>query len=280
MVITASTGGQALRRCAQSVREQDFPDVRHLVVVDGPRFKVGVDEALEGVDRDERLEVMVLPRNTGHSKHYGYRIYGALPLLVDDDIICFLDEDNWFEADHVSSAVDALRSTAAEWAYCLRRICAERGERICEDDSDSLGHWPKFATLLTNDELSPAEMNIHGRHPSLVDSSCYILPRAVAHEVAPLWQELHADSVVASFLVGEHVGVCTGRGTVNYSLGGGSGTPAEWFTYGNHGIREMYGQGQLPWRQAPRRLGPGSLRHPARGDDPAGETRPSHGQAR
>lgn len=238
--------------------------MRHLVVVDGPRFAASADEALAGINHHERIEVLVLPRNTGHSEHYGYRIYGALPLLVDDDIVCFLDEDNWFDGDHVSSAVDALKTTGAEWAYSLRRICTERGETICEDDSDSLGHWPKFATLLTENELSRPEMDFHARYPHLVDSSCYILPRSVACALAPLWQEMHADSVVPSFLVREHTGVCTGRSTLNYALGGSSGTPDHWFTYGNRGIREVYGTGPLPWRQAPRKLGPGFLEHPER----------------
>jgi len=275
VVITASTGRAVLRRCVESVRDQDSPDVRHLVVVDGPRFAACADEALDGVDRDKRLELLVLPRNTGHSQHYGYRIYGALPLLVDDDIVCFLDEDNWFDADHVSSALDALLSTGAEWAYSLRRIRTHRGELICEDDSDSLGHWPKFATLLSPDHLSQPEIDFHRRHPNLVDSSCYILPRPVACAVAPLWQQVHADSVVPSFLVEEHAGVCTGRSTLNYALGGGSGTPDDWFTHGNRSIREAYGTGPLPWRQAPRRLGPGSLRHPARVADQVDEALPT-----
>lgn len=264
VIITASTGRADLRRCVDSVRAQDAPDVRHLVVVDGPEFAAGADEALAGVVRDDRLEVLVLPRNTGRGKHFGYRIYGALPLLVEDDLVCFLDEDNFLDADHVSSAVEALRATGAAWAYSLRRICTDQGEPICEDDSDSLGHWPKFATLLTEDELSRSEMDFHARYPNLVDSSCYILPRAIACSVAPLWQELLADSVVPSFLLREHTAVCTGRSTVNYTLGGGSGTPADWFTYGNTGIRQMYGAGPLPWRHAPRELGPGALPHPAR----------------
>lgn len=264
VIITASTGRADLRRCVDSVRAQDAPEVRHLVVVDGPEFADGAEAALAGVVRDERLEVLVLPRNTGRGKHFGYRIYGTLPLLVEEDFIGFLDEDNFFDADHVSAALGALRDTGADWAYSLRRICTDQGEPICEDDSDSLGYWPKFASLLTEDELSPSEMEFHRRYPNLVDVSCYLLPRPLACSVAPLWQELLADSVVPSFLLREHTAVCTGRSTVNYTLGGGSGTPAEWFTYGNDRISEMYGAGPFPWRQAPHKLGPGALPHPPR----------------
>ena len=95
VVITASTGRSVLQRCVESVQRQDFPDVRHLIVVDGPDFAARAEEVLRDVMRNDHLDVMVLPNNTGYGNHYGYRIYGALPLLVDEDLICLLDEDNW-----------------------------------------------------------------------------------------------------------------------------------------------------------------------------------------
>jgi Glycosyltransferases, probably involved in cell wall biogenesis len=263
VVISASVGRPAVRRCAESVQAQDYPRVRHLVVVDGPEFAAGATQALADISQRKPLDIVVLPQNTGHSKHYGYRIYGAMPLLVDDDIVCYLDEDNWFDPDHVSVMVKALRATGADWAYSLRRICADDGSVICEDDSDSLGYWPKSATILPEGWLDdPAEVLMHKTYPNLVDSSCYALPRPLACSVAPLWQELHADSVVPSFLVPRHSGVCTGRSTVNYTLGGGTGTPPEWFTDGNQILRGLYGPGPFPWRRSPRRLGPGSIPHP------------------
>jgi glycosyltransferase involved in cell wall biosynthesis len=261
VIITASVGRAALRRCADSVQQQDYPNVRHLVVVDGPDFSSGAAQALKDVSDRGRLETLVLPRNTGHSSHFGYRIYGAMPLLVDDDIVCYLDEDNWLDPDHVSSALHALRDTDASWAFSLRKICTPDGEIICEDDSDSLGYWPKFATLLPEHYLSPQELEFHTRYPNLVDSSCYILPRQLACSVASLWQELLADSVVPTYLVQHYPGVCSGRSTVNYALGGDTGIPADWFTYGNHGVRKLHGPGALPWRDRPRKLAPGIIRH-------------------
>jgi glycosyltransferase involved in cell wall biosynthesis len=269
VIITASVGRAALRRCAESIQAQDFPAVRHLVVVDGPTFALGAARALANVTGEKPLDVLVLPQNTGHSSHFGYRIYGAMPLLVDDDVICYLDEDNWFDQNHVSAVVDALRSTDASWAYSLRKICKDDGELICDDDSDSLGYWPKVATRLPDGWLEDeAEVRMHASYPNLVDSSCYALPRELACTVAPLWQQLHADSVVPSFLVPRYTGVCTGKSTVNYVLGGDSGTPSEWFTDGNRLIRELYASTPLPWRQPPQRIGPGALAHPASSPPP------------
>lgn len=262
VVITASVGRTELRRCVQSVRSQDFSKVRHLVVVDGPEYEADAARALDGITRDEHLDVLVLPQNAGRPNNYGYRVYGAMSLLVNEDIVCFLDEDNWFDPDHVSSAVAALQRTGASWAYSLRRICTDQGVPICDDDSDSLGYWPKFASLLSVWEIERSEKARHLQYPNLVDTNCYVLPRRVASAVAPRLRGPNADSEVSSFLVRDQVGTCSGRSTVNYSLGGTSGTPAEWFTDGNRRIRELYDSAPLPWRQGPRKVGPGSLQHP------------------
>jgi glycosyltransferase involved in cell wall biosynthesis len=262
VVITASVGRAALRRCAESVQVQDYITVRHLVVVDGPDYSAGATRALADVSRVKQLDVLVLPQNTGHSHHFGYRIYGALPLLADDDVVCYLDEDNWFEPEHVASGIDAMTTTGASWAYALRRICSDDGKQICADDCDSLGYWPKFATMMPDGYLETSEAAMHRRYPNLVDSSCYFLPRRIACTVASLWQAPHADSVVPSFLVRRYAGACSGKSTVNYALGGSSGTPAEWFTEGNDWLRARYGQAPLPWRRRPRKLPPGIIGHP------------------
>jgi len=240
---------------------QNYAKVRHLVVVDGLDCAAGATRALADVSRLKQLDVLVLPQNTGHSHHFGYRIYGALPLLADDDVVCYLDEDNWFEPEHVASGIDAMATTGASWAYALRRICSDDGEQICADDCDSLGYWPKFATMLPDGYLETEEAAMHRQYPNLVDSSCYFLPRRIACTVASLWQAPHADAVVPSFLVRRYPGVCSGKSTVNYALGGGSGTPAEWFTEGNERLRVLYGQAPLPWRRGPRKLPPGIIEH-------------------
>jgi glycosyl transferase family 2 len=263
VVVTASVGRAALRRCAESVQEQEYSKVRHLVAVDSPEHLSDVAQALQSVSRTKELNILVLPKKTGHSNHFGYRIYGAIPLLSDEDIVCYLDEDNWFEPDHVPSAIDALTTTGASWAYALRKICSDHGVPLCDDDCDSLGYWPKFATMLPDGELERGEMARHTSHPNLVDSSCYVLPRQLACALAPLWQALHADSVVSSFLVQRYAGACSGTSTVNYALGGGSGTPVEWFTDGNRRIRELYNSAELPWRQGPQKIGPVTIKHPA-----------------
>lgn len=261
-VVTASIGHHALGRCVASIQSQTYSDIRHLVVVDGQRHAAAVEDLLAGLDTVKPIDVLVFPHQTGHSGFFGYRLYGALSMLLDEDVVAYLDEDNWFEPEHVESCVKALSITRASWVYAMRVIWSEQGEPLCEDDCDSLGFWPKFATLLDDSDLTLEETLRHRAHPNLVDMSCLAIDRNLATKVAPLWVNTHADSVVTSYLVENHAGACTGRSTVNYALGGGSGTPADWFLKGNRQIREMYRGTPLPWRMGLRRLEPGKRVHP------------------
>lgn len=187
-----------------------------------------------------------------------------MPLILDADVVVYLDEDNWFEPEHISSCVSAMLTSGTDWAYSLRRICASSGLPVCEDDCDSLGFWPKHATLLDGKRLSDFERELHVSYPHLVDMSCLAIARTLAVTVAPLWVNLHADSVVGTHLVHSYAGVCTGEATVNYSLGGGSETPKEWFLEGNELVRQRYeASNSLPWRTGPIRLEPGVRRHPS-----------------
>ena len=128
VVITATLGRDSLRRCAESIQRQDHARVRHLVVVDRAERAADVYGLLDGVGGAKELNILVLPKQTGHSEHFGYRIYGAMSLLMDEDVIFFLDDDNWFEPRHVASMIGTLSSTGASWAYSLRRIGSEDGE--------------------------------------------------------------------------------------------------------------------------------------------------------
>src|SRR5690349_16706528 len=121
-VVSAATGHRRLADCVRSVRAQTFPQMEHWIVVDGEERRNGVEGALRDV-RHERLRVIVLPEATGREAWCGHRIYGAMSLLVNSEFVCFLDEDNTFEPDHVASLVEAIRATrGGQWAFALRNI--------------------------------------------------------------------------------------------------------------------------------------------------------------
>ena len=69
---------------------------------------------------------------------YGHRVYAACSFLVNADIICYLDEDNWIEPEHIQKMVDTIKE-GNQWAYSLRKIYDKDENFLCEDNCESLG---------------------------------------------------------------------------------------------------------------------------------------------
>ncbi len=237
-VVTAATGHRHLGRCVESVRRQTFPGVRHWVVADGPERGAAVRAIVGG-----GAEVLVLPEPTGLQRWNGHRIYAAASLLVNTEFVCFLDEDNWFDDDHVASLVAAVRAGGGRWAFALRKIVDADGAVVCLDQCESLGslHGPW---------ADPADVH--------VDANCYLIGRELAVLVAPCWYSPtrpgggrpEPDRTVARLLLGRAKPACTnGRHTVNYTVGNRpDSVPASFFLYGNRLLRDRYPAG-LPWER-------------------------------
>jgi len=222
MVITPTTGKDTVHKAIQSVRDQTVK-TEHLIVCDG--FKKA-----EGHQNSDLFKIIELPENVGGNGWYGHRVYAAMPLLVNADYILFLDEDNWFEPNHVETMINKIKSKDLMWSYSLRRICDESGQYVCDDDCESLGRYPAFYDHLLN----------------FVDTNCYCFRREylvnIAHAFYGQWgadRKFYkaAASTLPSF-------GCTGEATVNYRaperlLG--------MFREGNEAMKKAYNQ-PLPWR--------------------------------
>ena len=83
-------------RCVKSVKEQSYPNVRHVVVFDGSYPHEAGGTGLASV------ETITLPRATGDDGFNSHLIYAASSFLFakDDEYVCFLDADNFFRKDH------------------------------------------------------------------------------------------------------------------------------------------------------------------------------------
>lgn len=212
-VITPTVGGPYLRGCAESVAAQDLPNVHHYVVVDGPEHVPKADEALAPLRRMGHLvHTTVLPHNVGGDGWNGHRVYAAMPWLVDADYVCFLDEDNEFEPDHLRRLVGAVVSQKVSWGFSLRYIIDAEGREVCPDACESLGS-------ITHTVCGPEDR--------LIDTSCYLLSRDLAREVGPVWNlrardpsGLEVDRQLVKGLlatVPEHA--CVRRHSVRYRAG-------------------------------------------------------------
>ena len=225
MVITPTTGKHTLKKAIESVQNQTVK-TDHLVVLDGQEAWAKVRMS----PYNYRCKWMLLPENVGGNGWYGHRIYAAMPLMINADYILFLDEDNWFEPNHVETMINKIKSKDLMWAYSLRRICNEAGEYVCDDDCESLGRWPAFYDHLLN----------------FVDTNCYCFKRDylvnISHKFYGQWGADRpfykaAASALPSF-------GCTGEATVNYRA------PERLFEMFGQGNRQMIrAYNDLPWRK-------------------------------
>jgi glycosyltransferase involved in cell wall biosynthesis len=229
MVITPTTGKKSLEKAMESVRDQTVL-TGHLIVQDGPE---AIENAIINKVRyanNPLAKFLSLPENVGAENWYGHRVYAAMPLMVNADYILFLDEDNWFEPNHVETMLNKIESKNLMWAYSLRKIYDERGQYVCDDDCEALGRYPAFYDHTVN----------------FVDTNCYCFKREylvnIAHAFYGQWgadRQFYkaASSALPSF-------GCTGEATVNYTaperlLG--------MFKEGNKLMKEAYKE-PLPWR--------------------------------
>ena len=226
MVITPTTGKHTLDRALDSVQKQTIK-TEHLIVMDGQEAWNKVRSA----PYNYRCKWMMLPENVGGNGWYGHRVYAAMPLMVNADYILFLDEDNWFEPNHVETMIDKIQSKDLMWAYSLRKIYDERGQYVCDDDCEALGRYPAFYDHLLN----------------FVDTNCYCFKRDylvnVAHKFYGQWgadRQFYkaAASALPSF-------GCTGEATVNYTA---PERLLEMFRQGNQQMIRAHGE-PLPWRK-------------------------------
>lgn len=229
-VIIATTGVPEVKQAIESVLAQTHVMTRVYAVVDGPEYASRFEHATCGIESD-RVQVTVLKENVGGGGFYGHRIYAAFSHLVNADYVLYLDHDNWFDPDHVASAVDTIESGTLDWCYALRKICDKSGTHLMNDDCESLGKWTGW------------------KDAPLIDSSAYCLRQPVAVQIASCWHNgWGADRIVFAALSQYFPKFdCTGGYSVNYRLDGNPGSVTkDFFEQGNAVMRRRY-PAAFPW---------------------------------
>ena len=237
-IITATTGSEYLTRCLESVEAQTYKDIHHYLVIDGPEHEDKVFEQLFKHEPYSYLDVTNLPHPTGKEQYNGHRIYGAFTYLVDGDYICYLDEDNFLEPNHIESLMNVIKDDG--FACALRKIVNSDGEYICNDDCESLGNWKS----VINDYF--------------VDVNCFMFPKPLALQLSPIWyrRARHPDDQpevdrALTYTLKDNKIECevTGEYTVNYRAGNRSDSvQGAFFLQGNEIMNKQY-NGVFPWRK-------------------------------
>lgn len=234
-IITPTTGNKQLYNAVLSVEKQTYDNIQHLVVIDGPDGARSAHEILEGSQAD----IIELPYATGKDQYNGHRIYGAMTFVAKGEYLIFLDEDNWFEPEHVEKLVEQVQN-GNQWAYALRKIVDQDGIYICNDDCESLGKW----TSIINDNF--------------IDLNCFMIHRKDALHFAPLWyrrarhplDQPEVDRLLSAFMMQNFTRFDTsGLYTVNYRVAARADSVQDvFFIKGNESMNNKM-NGEYPWRK-------------------------------
>ena len=236
-VITPTTASDQLNDVLKSIDRQTYQNIQHLVVVDGfDKYGVKATKLLEGATRSTAF---ALPYNTGYDQYNGHRIYGAMSFIAEGEFLCFLDQDNWYEDNHIESLVDVIKQ-GNDWAYSLRKIVSREGTYICNDDCESLGKW----NSVLNDNF--------------VDVNCFMIPKMAAISFSPYWyrrarhpnEQPEVDRILSAFMMQNFQKFDTnGQYTVNYRVASRADSVHDsFFIRGNEAMKQRM-NGEYPWRK-------------------------------
>ena len=235
-VVTPTIGNPKFRDCLNSVEDQTYQDLTHYVFIDG--YLPSATKMTLGYSK---IKTITLEENVGKG-WYGHRVYAACSFLVNADIICYLDEDNWFEPDHVEKLVNQIKQ-GNDWAYSLRKIYDKDGKYLCDDNCESLGKWPVYF----NDQV---------HH---IDTSSFAVKRDVAVRIGHAWYgQWGADRQFFTNLKQNFPKfACTNTHSLCYRLDGNpKSVNKEFFDNGNK-INEHKYSGDFPWKKKSIDIGPG-----------------------
>lgn len=219
-VITSTIGRAHLERAIKSVQNQTYP-CTHYIFVDGEQFAA---DAKAIVEKYPNVIVTYLPMNTGAGGWTNSSINAIAPFLVKEDVICYLDDDNWYEPTHIENAIQILNESQADYAFALRNFYSKDEQFICQDTLESIGFYenkldnPYVFTISVNG--TPYTMHTTHHKAYHIDTNCYVMPRTVALNIARFWYSgIHNDTNVLTALKNANLhGVCTKKFSVNYEF--------------------------------------------------------------
>lgn len=217
-VVTSTQGRSTITKAIQSVKDQTRK-ATHYVFIHGAEYS---DKTIPHL-ADDTVAVH-LPRANGGGGYGMAPVFALAPFAVTEDVICYLDDDNWYEPDHIESLVEMIEKHDLGWAYSYRKIVDNEGSFICEDNCESLG------------------MQLNSDNQYLVDNSCYAVRTNVARRHSHAWyvpvisdRSFQHELMRAGLSVGT-----TGKHSVNYRLSkdGTGGMTAEKFINNNEWMKK------------------------------------------
>ncbi len=229
VAIIPTTGAPDVVDAIKSVLSQTVQTMCY-VVCDGKEYRKQTIELTSQFYGMPNFEICFLPVNVGKFGFYGHRVYSSFPHLVDNDYVTFLDQDNWFDDTHIETCLNTCETQGLDWCYSLRKIY-KNDKFICNDDCESLGKHLAWTGV------------------NHVDTNTYFIKRDVLLQISSAWHGKWGQDRVFLSTIAKHFSKFNGTGkyTVNYRLGGNSGSvDATFFEQGNSHMKSIY-KDSFPW---------------------------------
>lgn len=221
-VITPSIGRNSLEETILSVKAQTYP-CKHYVFIDGIEYH---KQAKSILDKYPDVIVTYLPMKTGENGWCNSRINAAAPFYVQEDIVCYLDDDNTYLPKHIEYLVEILSKPNIHYAYSFRNFVDRNGEFICQDRSESIGKYnahllPEISFEYAIPGNKMARTIVKATKIQLIDTNCYAFPRQLAQTLGKFWliRGDFNDQVIFEMLNKYNlIGECSEKFTVSYTV--------------------------------------------------------------
>lgn len=235
-VITPTIGKDGLTKACESVLGQTYKNITHLVVIDGNDYFGKTIPKLSLSKNRSNLITAITPFNTGGNGFYGHRILASYPHLVNHDYILFLDDDNWWDENHVQSLVDLCEEKNLDFAHSLRKVYVDNNY-LADDCCEAIGRWP----------IAWSDGTQH-----LVDTSSYCFKREWLINVCQIWHYgWGGDRRFFTFVRHQSKYDTTGLHTLNYNLpdmNKAYGGDIDIFSKYNEIMKQKH-NGEYPWKK-------------------------------
>ncbi len=231
VVITPATGSKELVNAIDSIDRQTYKDLLHLIVVDGDCYLEDTLKILRET-KASSYKLVSLPFNTGNNGFNGHRIYASIPYILNCKYVFLLDEDNWYDDNHIESLINLIEENDLDWAYSFRKIYSHDKKFITDDNCESLGDYPSYSARI-----------------NLVDTSCYAIKAEVLKRICHIWYHpLGADRIFFDALSTHFKKYAASKlYTLNYRLHSNRPPLDNFFYQGNQAMLVKYNG--YPWQK-------------------------------
>jgi len=132
-VVTVTNGKrpEELDQCVQSVKKQSYP-CTHYIVTDY------WDSFLQIKKLYPHCRVCYWDDYVGGKDVEGRRLYAASAFLVNEDLVFFCNDDDWYKLNHVQSIMEKIEQ-GYDWVYTLRSVYDKEGNYLLDDNCEALG---------------------------------------------------------------------------------------------------------------------------------------------